>query len=297
MASVTPRRLGRTDLFVDPVGLGAGPLGDPRRLDDAAATRLIHAAIDLGVQLIDTAPSYGESERRLGRALATRRRGVVLSTKVGYGVPGVDDWTFDAVRLGIDRALDRLATDWIDLVHLHSCPVAVLLQGDVIEALEAAVVAGKVRVAAYSGDGAALAFALGSGRFGSVQCSINIADQRALGEPMAAAQAAGVGVIAKRPLASGAFAHAARPAAADVATYWDRLQVMALPDDGLDPAARSLRFVLAQPGVGAALVGTTSTAHLAAARGWACAGPLPAPTAKRITQAFAREDRGWDGVI
>ena len=61
------RRLGATGLTVSEVGLGAGPLGDPA-LDDADAERLVRAAVDLGVTLIDTAPSYGRSEARIGAA-------------------------------------------------------------------------------------------------------------------------------------------------------------------------------------------------------------------------------------
>ena len=83
------RPLGRTGLSVFPVGLGAGALGDPS-LGEAEAERLLLGALDLGVNLIDTAPSYGLSEERIGRILGARRAQVVLSTKGGYGVPGAE---------------------------------------------------------------------------------------------------------------------------------------------------------------------------------------------------------------
>jgi aryl-alcohol dehydrogenase-like predicted oxidoreductase len=86
------RPLGSTGLNVAPLGLGGGPLGD-LGLADADAARVIDAALDAGVDLIDTAPSYGASEDRLGRALRGRRDQVVLVTKGGYGVPGVPDWS------------------------------------------------------------------------------------------------------------------------------------------------------------------------------------------------------------
>jgi aryl-alcohol dehydrogenase-like predicted oxidoreductase len=294
-----PRPFGQTGLFVSPLGLGAGPLGD-HRLTDTEAVCLVHAAIDRGVTLIDTAPSYGASEERLGRALAgSHRRRVVLSTKLGYGVPGLPDWTGPCVAAGIDLALRRLATDVLDVAHLHSCPTEVLGRDDILAALDDAVRAGKLRVAAYSGDGAPLAAAISSGRFASVQASVNLVDQRALDLHLPAARAAGLGVIAKRPLLNGAFRHAVRPAADDVGGYWDRLARLAVPDDGRDPAERALRFVLAQPDVDSAIAGTTTMAHLDALCAWAERGPLPADEVAAWRAAFRREDRGaaWDGVV
>jgi aryl-alcohol dehydrogenase-like predicted oxidoreductase len=162
------RALGRTGRWVSVLGLGTGPLGDAR-LDDAEVGALLNAALDAGVTLVDTAPSHGLSEERTGRYLAHRRAEYVLSTRCGCGVPGVEDWTGRCIAQGIDLALLRLRTDVLDVVHLHSCPVDVLERPGVVDALEAAVRAGKVRVAAYSGDGAALEHAVDSGRFASVQ--------------------------------------------------------------------------------------------------------------------------------
>jgi len=289
------RPLGATGLTVSELGLGAGPLGDPS-LDDAAAERLVRSAVELGVTLIDTAPSYGRSEVRVGLALRGLRSRVLLSTKLGYGVPGVPDWTGPCITAGVDLALARLGTAWIDIAHLHSCPREVLERGDVIEALEGAVRAGKVRVPAYSGDGDALAWAIDSGRFGVVQCSVSIADQRALDAAIPRAIQRGVAVLAKRPLANTAWRSDQRPAAPDRAAYWDRLRAMGLPPPGVDPAEHALRFVLAQP-ISAALVGTTDLAHLRAAIAAAARGPLDDAAAAHAREAFRKHDRGWDGVI
>jgi aryl-alcohol dehydrogenase-like predicted oxidoreductase len=291
------RALGSTGMSVSEVGLGAGPLGDERALDDASAVRLIHAALDLGITLVDTAPSYGRSEARIGIALRGRRDRVIVSTKLGYGVPGVPDWTGPCITGGIDLALERLDTDRIDVAHLHSCGEDVLARGDVIDALDAAVRAGKVRVAAYSGDGAPLEHALASGRFGVVQCSMSIADQRALEHSVARAGAAGVGVLAKRALANGVWRDATRPSAPDRATYFDRLLAMQLPPLGVDRADYALRFVLAQPDVSAALVGTTSLANLRAAAAAAERGPLEAAAVAHARAQFERCDAGWHGVV
>lgn len=278
------RALGSTGIVVSEIGLGAGPLGD-ERITDEAAIALVHGAIERGVNLIDTAPSYGRSEERIGMALRGRRDAVVLSTKLGYGVPGIADWTGACIRGGVELALRRLGTDRIDIAHLHSCPVDVLARGDVIEALAEAVRAGKVRVAAYSGDNAALAWAIASGRFGVVQCSVSAVDQRALDEAVPEANRRGIGVLAKRPLANGVWRETVRPEAADRGVYWDRLRAMGIALD----ARRALAFVLAQP-VSAALVGTTSLAHLDA---------MLSATADDggLRAAFQRCDEGWDGVI
>ena len=97
------------------------------------------------------------TERLTNYALQISRRDeFVLSTKVGYGIPGYDDWTGPVIAAGVDAALGRLRTDRIDVVHLHSCPLDVLERGEVVAALQATVTAGKVRVAAYSGDNAPL---------------------------------------------------------------------------------------------------------------------------------------------
>lgn len=290
------RPLGRTGLTVSPLGLGAGPLGGDA-LDDAAAVRLIHGALELGITLIDTAPSYGRSELRIGEALRGRRDRVVLSTKLGYGMPGLADWTGRCIRAGVDAALARLRTDWLDLAHLHSCPLEVLAREDILAALDDAVRAGKVRVAAYSGDNAPLGWAIASGRFGAVQCSINLADQRALDAAVPRAHELGLGVLAKRTLANGAWREPREPAAPDRAEYWRRLAAMELVPAGGDFAARALRFVLAQPGVSSALVGTTSLANLTALAEAAARGPLDPDDAAALRDAFHRADRGWDGVI
>lgn len=284
------RPLGATGLVVSELGLGAGPLGGSE-LDDAAAERLIHGALDLGITLIDTAPSYGRSELRIGQALRGRRDRVVLSTKLGYAVPGVPDWTGPCITAGIDLALARLETDWLDLAHLHSCPLEVLERGEVVDALAAAVTAGKLRVAAYSGDNQALVWAIASGRFGAVQCSINVADQRALDAAIPEATARGVGVLAKRALANAVWREPARPTAPDRAAYWDRLQGM-----GVAVTRESaLEFALAQP-VSSVLVGTTQPGHLAAMVEQAT-GPRDPLVADRFREAFRRHDRGWSGVI
>jgi aryl-alcohol dehydrogenase-like predicted oxidoreductase len=290
------RPLGRTGLTVSPVGLGAGRFGGDD-LSQSQVDRLVRGAIDTGVCLFDTARSYGLSEERLGRALAGRREGVVLSTKVGYGVPGLPDWTGPCVSAGVDAALSRLHTDRLDLVHLHSCGLDLLRRGDVVEALLRAVEAGKVRVAAYSGEGEALDWAIRCGAFGSIQCSLSAADRVNATGAIGEARARGLGVLVKRPLADAPWRFAERPAAPDVGVYWDRFQSLRLEPGDLPWAELLARFAAFAPGVSAILVGTGNPAHLGDIVEAVGRGSLPPDVEEGLRAAFAREGATWVGVV
>lgn len=270
--------------------------------DEHAVGALLNGALDLGLNLIDTARGYGRSEERIGRHIAHRRVEFVLSTKFGYGVEGVSDWTYDCVRLGVDRALQTMRTDWIDIGHLHSCPLHVLARGEVQQALADAVQAGKLRVAAYSGENAELAHALADARIGSVQCSISLTDQANVTQlPPVREQ----GVLVKRALSGLAWARAARPSedwAFCEGQYWDRWQAMGLgdglPELAADWAGSSLRFAAFQPGVSGVLIGTKSLGNLKAAIDAVALGPLSAPQQQLIRKRFADCSQGaWQGIV
>ena len=290
------RPLGSTGLKVSVLGFGAGPVGDATLSEDEAG-RLLHGVLDAGINLIDTAPSYGTSEERIGRHLQGRRGEFVLSTKCGYGVPGVEDWTGPCITQGIELALRRLRTDVIDVMHFHSCPVEVLERPGVVDALTRAVEQGKVRVAAYSGDNQALAHALGTGRFGSIQVSVNLFDQRAIDWGIALARERGVGVIAKRPLGNAPWRFWERPGAPDVSLYWDRMRQMSLETRGLDWGELALRFAAFVPGVASCIVGTTKVENLVRNVRALEHGPLAPEHVHHIRDAFRRNDHGWDGQI
>ena len=290
------RPLGNTGLQVSLLGFGAGPVGSPE-LSEADAEALLNGVLDAGINLLDTAPSYGRSEERIGRALQGRRGDFVLSTKCGYGVPGVEDWTGPCIAQGIDLALRRLRTDYLDLVHFHSCPVEVLERPGVVDALRHAVEQGKVRVAAYSGESAPLGWALHSGAFGSVQMSVNVFDQRVLDWALPVAVEKGIGVIAKRPLGNAPWRFSERPSAPDIATYWDRMRTLGLDTEGLDWSELALRFAAFVPGVASCIVGTTRTENLHRNLRALEKGPLSEDLVERIRGAFRRNDQGWDGLI
>ena len=267
------RPLGKTGLSVSALGLGAGGIGGPET-SEADVDRLVGGALDAGVTLIDTARSYGLSEERLGRALAGRRERVVLSTKVGYGVPGVPDWTARCITDGVDAALLRLRTDRLDVVHLHSCELAVLER---------------------SGEGDALLWAVRSGLFGAVQCSVSVVDQAALDGAVAEAAGRGMGVLGKRALGNAPWRFDARPSEPDVAEAWDRFQALRPEAAGLSWPALFTRFAAFAPGVSAVLVGTASLAHLKDAAGAVEHGPLDSARLASLRGAFA--GRGWGGRV
>jgi aryl-alcohol dehydrogenase-like predicted oxidoreductase len=292
------RELGRTGLSVPVLGLGAIQVGDPA-LPDADAARLLHTALDAGAGLVDTARAYGLSEERIGRHLATRRSEFVLSTKVGYGVPGRADWTWDCIVEGVEAARARLASEVIDIVHLHSCPLETLRRGEVVDALLHCVARGQVRAAAYSGDGPALEYALASGAFAVLQLSLNLCDQAAR-PVIAEAAARGIGILVKRPLAGRPWAPTARPDADEAERDYRERFPRWREAAGLEPAdweALSLRFAAWEPGVSCCLVGGRNPAHLVDNLRRVDEGPLAEDDRRRVIEAWQAEGRDWPGRI
>jgi aryl-alcohol dehydrogenase-like predicted oxidoreductase len=291
------RAFGKTGLTVPALGFGAGIAGDPS-LSERDAEALLHSVLDLGIGLIDTARSYGLSEERIGRYLSRRRGEFVLSTKVGYGVPGHEDWTAGCVLPGVDLALAKLRTDVLDLVHLHSCPRSTLESSGVVEALARAVESGKVRVAAYSGDNDALEWAINSGAFGSVQFSLNVVDQAAVDTALPAARERGLGVIAKRALANAVWRR--QPLASEdpaISTYRERWNALAIDLGGLPAEEVALRFTASLAGVHAVLVGSGRLEHLKENVEAISRGPLPEGLERAIRLRFRERGAGWPGIV
>jgi aryl-alcohol dehydrogenase-like predicted oxidoreductase len=287
------RALGATGLEACAIGFGAGALGDASLSDDEARS-LIDTVRESGVNLFDSARSYGESEARLGRALTNDARAIVC-TKVGYGVPNVADWTYDAVMGGVDRARALLQRDVIDVVYLHSCPRHVLERGDVVRALDDARRAQKVRVAGYAGDGDALSFAVESGRFGAVLASYSVVDQKNKAV-LERAHARGIAVVVKRALGNMAFLPGAGEGGPDRAELARRFQAMAL-DLGPDPFETLVRFAACAPFVDVTLIGTRQAARVTDALRAFEKGPLDASLLRAITSRFDDVGAAWDAVI
>lgn len=291
------RPYGRTGIVVPVLGFGAMQVGDPT-IAEHDAGRVLNAALDLGLTLVDTARSYGLSEERIGRHLAHRRSEYVISTKVGYGVDGCADWTYDCIIVGVEEACRRLRTDVIDIVHLHSCGIETLRAGAVVEALARCVEQGKVRVAAYSGDDGPLRAATADGRFQGVQASVSICDQQAP-VTLARARARGAGTIAKRPLAGRPWARPPVSTDAVHAEYHRRFEVLrqALRVEPDDWDGLALRFAAHAPGVDCAIVGGTDWRHLERNASAIAAGPPDTALQASLRAAFDDAGPHWRGLV
>ena len=252
------RRLGRTDLPVSVLGFGGSEIGY-EGASAATVARLMGQALDAGLTVVDTAECYERSEELIGAALGARRSECFIFTKCGHaGGWARPDWRPPALLASIERSLQRLRTDHVDLIQLHSCSERVLRRGEAIRALETARERGLARFIGYSGDGAAARFAVECGAFDTLQTSISIADQEALDLTLPLAAERDMGVIAKRPIANAAWMGTRRPSRGAYGyEYWRRLQRLDYDFmKGRDAVAVALRFTLSVSGVHTAIVGT-----------------------------------------
>jgi aryl-alcohol dehydrogenase-like predicted oxidoreductase len=314
------RAFGRTELAVSALGLGAAEIGF-EGADDKTVDALLATALDAGLNVIDTAECYADSEEKLGRALGARRKQCLLFTKCGHAprprpaglfvraarmlwrpvaraMGGeLPDWNPRMLEQSIERSLRNLKTDSLDLLQLHSCSLETLRSGQVIEVLQRARAAGRARYIGYSGDGPEALFAVQCGQFDCLETSVNIADQEAIQLTLPLARERGMAVIAKRPVANAVWKNANKPENSYHHVYWDRLQ--ALNYDFLrDPSQAvetALRFTLGIAGVHTAIVGTTKLEHLRKNVAIAAAGPLE-PARMQAIQARWREVAGPDWI-
>jgi hypothetical protein len=295
------RRLGRTDMVASILGFGGSEIGY-ERVGARTVARLLGTALDAGLNVIDTAECYDDSEVLIGRALGARRRECYLFTKCGHSRGGGRaDWRSSALLASIERSLRRLETDHLDLIQLHSCSLAELRRGDAIAALEEVRTRGWARYIGYSGDGEAARYAVECGRFDTLQTSVSLADQEAIELTLPRARARRMGVIAKRPLANVAWRHARKPAEPYYQDYWTRLRALDYPFLRGAPGAAvatALRFTLSVPGVHTAIVGTTKPERWQQNATLLGAGALPAREFERI-RARWREvaEPSWAGQV
>ena len=203
------RALGRTGRPVSVIGLGTWQLGaDWGNVSDDDALAVLHAAVESGVTFLDTADVYGDgrSERVIGRFIAGNAgRGVTVATKVGRRTSQVpENYTLDNFRAWTDRSRVNLGVDTLDLVQLHCPPTPVYSSDAVFDALDTLVA--EERIAAYGVSVETCAEALTAiARPGTatVQIILNAFRRKPLDEVLPAAAAAGAGIIARVPLASG----------------------------------------------------------------------------------------------
>src|SRR4051794_38848924 len=287
------RALGRTGVEVSPLCLGAMMFGDWGNRDHDDSVRIIHRALDAGINFIDTADVYsrGESEEIVGKALAGGRRdGVVLATKV-HGRMGDDPNQFGNTRRRIaqevDNSLRRLGTDWIDLYQIHRPELHTDID-ETLGALTDLVHAGKVR---YLGSSTFPAHAIveaqwtaqrrGRERFVCEQPPYSILVRGIEADVLPVCERYGVGAICWSPLAGGWLSgrddltkpgstRAERiPARFDMSLPSNQAKLEAArslagvaADAGLEPIQMALAFVVNHPAVTAAIIGCRTMEQL-----------------------------------
>jgi aryl-alcohol dehydrogenase-like predicted oxidoreductase len=259
------RVFGKTDMSVTVLGFGGAEIGYQGATPETVK-ELLNSALDAGLNVIDTAECYVNSEEMIGDSVSGRRNDFYLFTKVGHpngSFANGDDWSKQGITASIDSSLKKLKTDHIDLVQLHSCNRQILEKGEAIEALQEAKKAGKTRYIGYSGDGQDAVYAINIGAFDTLQTSVSILDQEAIELTLPLARERVMGVIAKRPIGNAVWRFKEKPPEAYIQPYWERLQhlqydfVSAGNGDQSIATRVALNFTLQTEGVHTAIVGTT----------------------------------------
>ncbi|MGY1821792.1 aldo/keto reductase [Geodermatophilus sp. SYSU D00079] len=207
--SMEQRPLGRTGADVSVVGLGTWQLGgDWGDVDDDTAGDVLDAALDAGVTLLDTADVYGDgrSEERIRRALVARPERPFVATKAGRRADPFEAATYtpENLRAWVDRSRRNLGVETLDLVQLHCPPPAVYTDQRVYDTLDGFVADGSIAAYGVSVETVAEGLtALEHPGVATIQVILNVFRRKPLEELLPAAVEAGVGVLARVPLASG----------------------------------------------------------------------------------------------
>ena len=279
------RTLGRTGIKVSPYGLGALMFASQMGNTEAESTLVIHKALDAGINLVDTADAYGDSEDVVGRALKGRRGSVVLATKVGRPV-GTDPNEQGASRRWITAAVEgslrRLQTDHIDVYQIHRPDPETDVE-ETLAALTDLVRSGKIRTFGTSNMLASdlveahwVAERRGLQRFRTEQPPYSILNRGIEREVLPVAQRYGSGVLVWGPLGQGMLTGRVRRGQdSDVirarfnAVFGNERRLDAVEqlvtlaaDAGLSMTHLAMGFAIAHPGVTSALLGARTTAHL-----------------------------------
>jgi aryl-alcohol dehydrogenase-like predicted oxidoreductase len=204
------RQLGRTDLRVSAISFGAWAIGGSwGEVDDEASMRALHAAIDAGTNFIDTADVYGDgrSERLVARLRRERPLDTIhVATKAGRRLPAqtVDGYSRENLTAWVERSLQNLATDAIDLLQLHCAPFDLIRRDEVFGILDDLVTAGKLRYYGVSVETVEEALAsMRHPNVQTVQIIFNMFRVKPAERVLPEATSRSVGILARVPLASG----------------------------------------------------------------------------------------------
>jgi aryl-alcohol dehydrogenase-like predicted oxidoreductase len=267
------RPLGATGVQVSPLCLGAMMFGAWGNPDHDESIRIIHAALDAGINFVDTADIYsaGESEEIIAKALAGRRDDVFLATKVGYPI-GDDPHRRGASRrriiTGVEESLRRLRTDWIDLCQVHR-PDPLTDIEETLSALSDLVHQGKVRNIGHSTfpaseivEGQWIARERGHQLFRCEQATYSMLVRGVEYDVLPTCRRHGMGVITYSPLGGGWLSGRYRQGGGEGPTSPSRQTVAERFDSSLLANERKLEAVLRHPAVSAAIIGPRTMDHL-----------------------------------
>ena len=275
------RTLGRTGLQISAFALGTVELGldygihapgHGDRPQQAEAINLVHRSLDAGINLIDTARAYGNSEEILGSALRDRRDQVVIATKTGTtlsgGVPLQGDDLRRHMLASLDESLHALQTDYVDIWQIHNVDRSVLNEAETIAEVFAAVKqSGKVRYTGGSFYGSEFPMqALALNLFDVMQITYSILDQRLRDSFFPLAATANVGILARSVLLKGALTERADHLPPHLNEL--RLRSVALRELiaanklGATAAQTAIAFALAQSAIHAVLIGISNEQEL-----------------------------------
>ncbi|GLW20043.1 aldo/keto reductase [Microbispora triticiradicis] len=310
------RVLGRTGRRVGVVGLGAWQLGaDWGEVSEADALATLGAAVEAGTTFIDTADVYGDgrSEKIIGK-LIKERPGLTVATKMGRRVQQTPDaYTLDNFRAWTDRSRENLGVDTLDLVQLHCPPSTVFDTDEVFDGLDTLVAEGRIAAYGVSVETVAEALtAIARPGVATVQIILNAFRLKPLEEVLPAAEKAGVGIIARVPLASGLLSGKYGPqtvfaendhrnfnrqgAAFDVGETFsgveygvglqavDRLR--GLVPEGMTLAQFALRWIIDQPGVSVVIPGARNPQQAQANAAAAQFPPLTAEAQDEVRNVY-----------
>lgn len=209
------RDFGNTGIKVSEVGFGAWGIGGNEHghsygpTDDKLSLEALNKALDMGCNFFDTADVYGfgHSELLLGKALKNKRDRAIIATKVGsdfYQGGGFQTFTEEYIRFALEKSLDRLQTDYIDIYQLHNPPVRLLTKEDSYSVLNALKREGKIRAWGVSVlDPVEGLACLATSQPDCIQIPVNIFNSRPRENLLPTAFAAGCAIIAREPLANG----------------------------------------------------------------------------------------------
>ena len=299
------RRLGRTDLQVSEISLGTVELGrdygipvrgEHLQPSEGDAAHLLNCALDLGINLIDTARAYGESEAIIGRALKSRRAEYLLATKIsslnweGY----IGKELQEQVEASITESLRALQTDIIDLLYIHNATPELIQRGEIVEIMQQARQAGYARFMGTTtyGEAAPLAV-LKDGSFDCVQVAYNLLDRQFAERVLPLAKEKDVGVVIRSVLLKGALTHryAHLPEELrELRTAVERVNSLCDAQDRSLPEL-AYRFVLAHPAVSTALVGTGQVHELQEIVSFAGCSTLPPELVNDIREIVVSLDQ------